>query len=130
MRAVPVPMTTTRFSARLAYGLLALVLGTALAVALIARGVGGWYALCFALAPDVALLVGAAPGLDRGRLHPRAVRLYNALHVFAGPLLLGIAAFLWLGSPWLVGALAWAAHVAVDRALGIGLRTREGFRRA
>ena len=109
MRAVPVPMTTTRFSARLAYGLLALVLGTALAV---------------------ALLVGAAPGLDRGQLHPRAVRLYNALHVFAGPLLLGIAAFLWLGSPWLVGALAWAAHVAVDRALGIGLRTREGFRRA
>ena len=48
----------------------------------------------------------------------------------AGPLLLAIAGLLWLGPPWLVGALAWATHIAVDRALGYGPRTREGFRRA
>ena len=30
---------------------------------------------------------------------------------------------------WLVGALAWALHVAIDRAVGYGLRTPDGFQR-
>ena len=123
MRDVPIPIVTPT---RLPYGLLALLLGAALAVALVARG-GGWHALAFALAPEAALLGGAAPELTRGRLHPRAVPLSNALHVFAGPFLLGVAAVLWHGSPWLVHALAWAA---VDRGLGFEERTRQGLRRA
>ena len=130
MHAGPVPFLATRFPGRLAYGLLAALLGAALAAALIAPGGGGWQALGFALAPDLALVAGIAPGLARGQLHPRAVPLYNGLHHFAGPLLLGIAALVWLGVPWLAGALAWAVHIAVDRAVGYGPRTPEGFRRA
>ncbi|MEA2595534.1 MAG: hypothetical protein QOF01_2003 [Thermomicrobiales bacterium] len=110
---------TTPFPGRIAFGLLALLLCAALTGALIASGSGGWQALGFALAPDLALFVGIAPGLTRGQLHPRAV-----------PLLLGLAALLWLGVPWLVGALSWSVHVAVDRAVGYGRRTPEGFRRA
>ena len=30
---------------------------------------------------------------------------------------------------YLVGALAWAFHISLDRALGYGLRTRDGFQR-
>ena len=130
MRAGPFPLLITRFPGRLASGLLALLLGVALAAALVAPVGGGWQAVAFALAPDVALFAGVAPGLARGRLHPRAVPLYNALHHAAGPLLLGIAALFWLGVPWLIGALAWAVHIAVDRAVGYGARTPEGFRRA
>ena len=126
MRTVPAPIVTLT---RPAYGLLAL-LGASVVIALVARGVGGWHALAFALAPEFALPASAAPGLTRGQLHPRAVPLYDALHAFPGPLLLAIAGLLWLGPPWLVGALAWATHIAVDRALGYGPRTREGFRRA
>lgn len=112
---------------RSVYGLLALILGAGVVYLVFNRGVGGWQALAFALAPDLALLLGIAPALARGQIHPRAVPLYNALHVFVGPLLLGIAAALWRGLPWLAGALAWGVHIAVDRGLGIGLRTREGF---
>jgi hypothetical protein len=109
------------------YGLVALILVVAVVYLVVSRGVSGWLALVFALAPDVALLVGMAPELLRGQIHPRAVPLYNALHAFFGPILLGLAAAFWLGLPWLAAALAWGAHIAVDRALGIGLRTREGY---
>lgn len=86
--------------------------------------------MAFGLGPDVALLFGAGRGLERGQLHPRAVPLYNALHRFWGPLALAVLAVAaGLPAAWLVGALAWAAHVAVDRAVGYGLRTRDGFQR-
>jgi hypothetical protein len=79
----------------------------------------------------VALVAGAGAGLERGQLHPRAVPLYNALHRFAGPALLAAAALTGLlGAGFLVGALAWAFHVALDRAAGYHLRTRDGFIRA
>ena len=130
MRADPVSILTKPSPVRLGYALLAALLGGALATALVAPGGGGWQALGLGLAPDLALLVGIAPGLARGQLHPRAVPFYNALHHFAGPLLLGTAALLWLGLPWLAGALAWAVHIAVDRAAGYGPRTPQGFRRA
>jgi hypothetical protein len=129
VRASPVPVLTKPFPGRLGFGLLALLLGAVLAAALVTPGGGGWQALGLGLAPDLALLAGIAPGLARGQLHPRAVPLYNALHHFAGPLLLGVAALLWLGVPWLAGALAWAAHIAVDRGVGYGPRTPEGFQR-
>jgi hypothetical protein len=83
----------------------------------------------FLVLPDIALVAGIGRGLAKGQLHPRAVRLYNALHVFAGPALLAVAS-IWLGPAWLAGALAWAAHVLLDRAAGYGLRDRTGFIRA
>jgi hypothetical protein len=33
------------------------------------------------------------------------------------------------GAGFLVGAFAWGVHVAIDRAAGYGLRTRDGLRR-
>ena len=79
--------------------------------------------------PDVALFVGIAPGLAKGQLHSRAVPLYNALHRFTGPLALAIAAAAFLPLGYLVGALAWGLHIAVDRVAGYGLRTPDGFQR-
>ena len=109
---------------RTAYAGLALAL---LAACLIVQG-PWWQAVAFGLAPDLPLLAGMAPGLDQGRLHPRAVPFYNALHRFTGPVLVGVA-FLLLGiSP--LGPLAWALHIAWDRMLGYGLRTRDGFQRS
>src|SRR4051812_30195539 len=126
------PLVTARViarapSARAAYGLLALLLGAIITGVVITQSVSGWPVLVFAMAPDATLLLGIAPGLAKGQIHSRAVPLYNALHRFAGPLLLGAAPLLGLGLPWLVGALAWATHIALDRSLGIGLRSREGF---
>jgi hypothetical protein len=103
-----------------------LALAALCAAAIFATGESGWLALAFFAAPDVALLYGIAPGLAKGQLHPRAVPLYNALHSFVGPVV-PVAAAVWLGPAWTVAALAWAAHVAVDRAVGYGPRTPEGF---
>jgi hypothetical protein len=106
-----------------------------LAVALLAATVfeaakhGQWWpAVAGLLGPDVALFAGAGAGLERGQLHPRAVGLYNALHRFHGPVVL-LAVGLFAPLACFVAGLAWAAHVAVDRAAGYGLRTPEGFQR-
>jgi Domain of unknown function (DUF4260) len=114
---------------RLGYALLGLLLAGLAIVEVATDGVGLWQLLVFAVLPDIALFVGfGGTKLERGQLHPRAVPLYNALHRFGGPLLLGGSAF-WFGRPWLVAAVAWAAHVAFDRALGYGLRDGNGFQR-
>jgi hypothetical protein len=115
---------------RLAYAGLAAALVGAIVFVYAREDVGWWPVVAFGLGPDLALLLGAGKGLERGQLHPRAVPLYNAVHRFWGPLALGIAALAAsLPAAWLVGALAWATHVAVDRAVGYGLRTRDGFQR-
>lgn len=114
------------FPTRPLYGALAVLLGGGIASLMVWQGIDGKYVLAFALAPDIALLIGIAPVLARGQLHPRAVPIYNVLHTFVGPLL-AVAALLGLGLPWLAGALAWGAHIAVDRCLGFGFRTRAGF---
>ena len=70
------------------------------------------------LAPDIAMLgylrntrIGAA--------------CYNAFHSYVGPLLLGSAAvFL---HPLLPFSVIWAAHIAMDRALGYGLKYSDSF---
>ena len=116
---------------RTAYAVAALALLLAAIAVAVSAGTGWWQLAVFAIAPDVALLAGAGAGLQRGQLHPRAVPLYNALHRFAGPALLAAAALTGLlGAGFLVGALAWAFHVALDRAVGYHLRTRDGFIRA
>ncbi len=84
----------------------------------------------FAIMPDIALLAGIGPGLEKGQLHPRAVRLYNALHTLTLPVAIAIAtaAFGW-SHAWFAAALGWTAHIAVDRALGYGKRASNGFQR-
>ena len=83
----------------------------------------------FAIGPDLALLFGISSTLEQGQLHPRAVRLYNALHSYWGPGLLA-AAVIVLPAGYLIGALAWAFHISLDRAVGYGMRTRDGFQRS
>lgn len=115
---------------RPAYALLAVSLLAAV-VAAVAKGQAEWWmAVAFGLGPDVALLLGAGRGLEKGQLHPRAVPLYNVLHRFWGPAALAVVAAAGLVSPaFLVGALAWAFHIALDRSVGYELRAPDGFQR-
>ena len=122
-------VTTSGLSRRQVYGAASIALGVALAAALIAPGGGGWLAIAFLIAPDLAGLLSIDRTLKPGQMHPRAVPLYNLLHHVALPATLGAAALLWLGLPWGVAALAWALHIAVDRTVGYGPRDRDGFQR-
>ena len=103
----PVP----RIARRVIYGAFALALLVAIVKSHAAHPVSWWQVSAFGLGPDIALLLTLTPGLERGRMHPRAVPLYNALHRPAGP-----------------AALATLAGV-VDRAIGYGLRSRDGWQR-
>jgi hypothetical protein len=85
-----------------------------------------WIAL---LAPDLPGLAGAGAGLAPKQMHPRAVTAYNATHrLTGGVIVLALAGV--AGAPTGVGiALAWLAHVLLDRAVGYTLRTPDGFLR-
>lgn len=108
--------------------LTALLLVAAIAGCLVLTG-GWWQLAAFGLGSDLALLAGVGPGLAKGQLHPRAVPLYNALHSYWGPLLLALSAVV-VPTGFLVGALAWAFHISLDRTVGYGMRTRDGFQRS
>jgi hypothetical protein len=56
------------------------------------------------------------------------VRLYNAVHSYWGPAQLA-AAVVVLPAGAAIGALAWAFHISLDRCLGYGQRTPDGFQR-
>ena len=115
---------------RIAYGALAVLLLAAIVLEARKHNAGYWQLAAFALGPDVALLYGFGAGLEKGRLHPRAVGLYNLLHRFWLPVALAlVASFQVVSVAWLIGALAWGLHVSIDRAVGYGLRTRDGFQR-
>ena len=121
------PSSPTR---RLAYATLAALLLAAIVLETVKHGTGYWQLAAFGLGPDVALCFGAGSGLVKGQLQPRAVGLYNLLHRFWGPVaLLTLAGVGLLPLGFFIGALAWAFHIALDRAVGYGLRTRDGFQR-
>jgi hypothetical protein len=118
-------------AARLAYATLGAVLLVAIVLETARHGTGYWQLAVFGLGPDVALFLGAGSGLAKGQLHPRAVGLYNLLHRFWGPLVLAaLASSGLIPFGYFIGALAWALHISLDRAVGYGLRTRDGFQRA
>ncbi len=123
-------MSTIRWirrNARLIWAVVALVAVPSTFLLANAQG-DGWIAIAFALMPDIALLYGMSSSLGKGQLRPDAVPLYNALHSVGGPL---VAIMVGLSGPapeWiLVAGIAWLAHVAVDRAIGFGLRDKNGF---
>jgi Domain of unknown function (DUF4260) len=118
-----------RTTNRSAYAALAAALLGAAVYVLLDRGTGWWQFFAFGAMPDIALFVGIGSGLAKGQLHPRAVPLYNALHRFPGPIAFGAVAAAFLPAGYLVGALAWGLHIAVDRVAGYGLRTPDGFQR-
>jgi hypothetical protein len=73
----------------------------------------------FFLVPDLALLgylVNARTG----------AAAYNATHSYAGPALTVLAGLTFVPGA-IPYALIWAAHIGFDRALGYGLKSREGF---
>ena len=118
-------------AARITYAALGAFLLVAIVLETVTHGTGYWQIAVFGLGPDVALFAGVGGGLARGQLHPRAVGLYNLLHRFWVPLILAaLDSFGLIPLGFFVGALAWAFHIALDRALGYGLRTRDGFQRA
>ncbi|MCX4909178.1 DUF4260 family protein [Streptomyces sp. NBC_00878] len=69
--------------------------------------------------------------MAKGRLQPRAVPSYNTAHRALVPLaLMAPYAFgLVTWAPGFAALCGWLAHISYDRALGYGLRTKEGFQR-
>jgi hypothetical protein len=127
-------MTTTTIeprsrTGRVAYATLAPMLLAALALEAITHS-SYWEIAAFGIGPDLALFYGGGRDLAHGQIHPRAVRVYNLVHRFWGPLALATLAALGVISlGFFIGALTWSFHIALDRALGFGLRTRDGFQR-
>lgn len=83
-------------------------------------GVSWWLFALLILAPDLSML-GYLAG-------PRAGAIaYNALHILIVPLVLALAGRLLGNSAVTAIALIWIAHIAIDRALGYGLKLSTGF---
>jgi hypothetical protein len=87
------------------------------------RALGGsWllFALLF-LTPDLSLL-GYLGGARIG------AALYNAAHTYLGPALVASLGLTTVGpGAWPI-ALIWAAHLGMDRAVGLGLKYPSAFR--
>jgi hypothetical protein len=102
-------------------GLLRLEAVALLLLALVAYAHGGYgwgRFLALLLLPDLSML-GYLAGARAGAAFD------NAAHSTLGPIALGFVAFLGWISPAL--PLIWLAHVAMDRALGYGLKYASGF---
>jgi hypothetical protein len=96
------------------------LLAGATAVAFVELDFEWWWLLALFLAFDVSML-GYLGGPKLGAW------TYNAVHSYLGPSALGVAALL-DGARWTAFlALAWAFHIAVDRALGYGLKFCDRF---
>jgi Domain of unknown function (DUF4260) len=84
-------------------------------------GVSWWLFLGLWLVPDLSML-GYLAGSCRG------ARIYNALHTYAGPVALGVCAYVLHANVVVLAiALTWANHIGVDRLLGYGLKYGDGF---
>jgi hypothetical protein len=87
-----------------------------------ATGAPWWLFFALLLVPDLSLfsfLVNPAIGS----------RVYNTVHSYALPVVLAVTAFLTHHAEALPYALIWATHLAMDRALGYGLKYPEAFGR-
>jgi hypothetical protein len=79
-----------------------------------------WLFALLILAPDLAML-GALAGKHAG------TRLYNLAHIYAVPVGIGLVAW-FAGAAYLLPyMLIWVAHIAIDRALGYGLKYPGSF---
>ena len=115
---------------RIAFAVLGALLLASIPFEAITHSTGYWQIAAFGFAPDLALFYGAGRDLARGQIHPRAVGLYNTVHRFGGPIALAALAGLGVVSVgFLIGALTWAFHIALDRSLGYGLRSSDGYQR-
>ncbi|WP_214471487.1 DUF4260 domain-containing protein [Mesorhizobium sp. dw_380] len=83
-------------------------------------GVSWWLFGLLILAPDLSML-GYLGGPRIGAV------AYNALHILIVPVLLLLAGHLSGNAAAIAVALIWIAHIAIDRALGYGLKLSTGF---
>jgi hypothetical protein len=73
------------------------------------------------LLPDLGL-IGYLAGARTGAL------TYNALHTYAGPVVLAALAYVDVApGAWAI-CLIWSAHIGLDRALGFGLKFSSAFK--
>lgn len=81
-----------------------------------------WFPFALFLVFDLSML-----GYRHGPII--GARVYNLVHSYIGPCLVGLLVLLTSGAPGWVGWLAcsWGFHVATDRALGYGLKHDTGF---
>ncbi|QPC89108.1 DUF4260 domain-containing protein [Mesorhizobium sp. INR15] len=83
-------------------------------------GASWWLFALLILAPDLSMF-GYLAGPRVGAV------CYNALHILILPVLMVLAGKL-LGNVTVTAvALIWIAHIAIDRALGYGLKLPSGF---
>ncbi|RUT95111.1 DUF4260 family protein [Mesorhizobium sp. USDA-HM6] len=83
-------------------------------------GVSWWLFALLILAPDLSML-GYLAGPRVGAI------AYNALHILIAPLVLALAGVVLAGPITTAVAVVWIAHIAIDRALGYGLKLSTGF---
>ena len=96
---------------------------TVAALAVVCYAISGfswWLFALLILAPDLSML-GYLAGPRFG------AATYNALHILIAPLVLLLAGALLAGRVTTAVTLIWIAHIAVDRALGYGLKLPTGF---
>jgi hypothetical protein len=90
------------------------------AVAFVELDFSWWWLLALFLLFDVSM-VGYLAGPKLGAWS------YNVVHSYLGPAALGVAALLGDARWTAFLALVWAFHIAVDRALGYGLKFCDRF---
>jgi len=82
---------------------------------------GSWWLFgLLILAPDLSMF-GYLGGPRIGAI------AYNALHILIVPVLLLLVGYLSGHTVAIAVALIWIAHIAIDRALGYGLKLSTGF---
>ena len=86
-----------------------------------AQGRGWWLFAGLFLAPDLSMLAYLA-GPRLGAV------LYDAVHTYVAPALIGAAAWTLDSPAGLALAFAWFGHIGFDRLLGLGLKYPAGFR--
>ncbi|MFE7464760.1 DUF4260 family protein [Streptomyces sp. NPDC057499] len=123
-----------RYAVRLAWAAGAVFWGAFAVLEAVNHGVlAGLFAVVFLIAPDLTFLVAVrdAHTTRPGQLPARAVPYYNAAHRALVPVTLmvvyTVASLSW--APLFAGLCGWTAHISLDRALGYGLRTKEGLQR-
>ena len=72
------------------------------------------------LAPDLAM-IGYAAGPRIG------AAVYNAAHLYGAGLVLAVAGVITGQTAWIALGGLWLAHIGIDRAAGLGLKSPRGF---
>jgi hypothetical protein len=85
-------------------------------------GQGSWLQFgVFFLVPDISM-IGYLAGARTG------AAIYNAIHTYAGPLMLAGFSVAMAHHTTLLLSLIWIAHIGFDRMLGFGLKYPNSFK--